>query len=210
VRKHPASKFEFERKALAEGFKVVAGLDEVGRGCLAGAVVAAAVVFESEDSVPDGVDDSKKISKPRREELAGLIRERALTYSIAEVDAEEVDRINILEATKKAMLSAVGKLDPAADFLLIDAVRLTACSLPQKSIIKGDSASVSIGAASIIAKVHRDKMMADYDRLYPEYGFAKHVGYGTPDHLEALRIHGPCPIHRMTFRGVNQLALDFE
>ena len=188
---------------------MIAGLDEVGRGCLAGAVVAAAVVFESEDDVPDGVDDSKKITKARREELAELIKERALTLAVGQIEADEVDRINILEATKKAMLSAVGQLRPAADFLLIDAVRLAASPLPQKSIIRGDAASASIAAASIVAKVFRDKMMAEYDQLYPQYGFARHVGYGTPDHLEALRVHGPCPIHRMTFRGVSQLELDF-
>lgn len=182
----------------------------MGRGCLAGAVVAAAVVFGSEDSVPEGVDDSKKISKPRREELAARIKETALTFAVGRVEADEVDRINILEATKLAMISAVGKLSPAADFLLIDAVRLTACPLPQKSIIKGDSASASIAAASILAKVYRDEMMAEYDLLYPEYGFAKHVGYGTPEHMAAIREHGPCPIHRMTFRGVNQLELGFE
>lgn len=202
--------FVFESKAKADGYRVIAGLDEVGRGCLAGAVVAAAVVFESEDSVPNGVDDSKKISRLRREELAGLIKENALTYSIAEVDADEIDRINILEATRKAMLSAVGQLSPAADFLLIDAVRLTASPLPQKSIIKGDAASASIAAASIIAKVFRDSMMAEYDQQYPQYGFARHVGYGTPDHLEALRVHGPCPIHRMSFRGVIQPELGFD
>ncbi len=195
---------------MADGFSVIAGVDEVGRGCLAGPVVAAAVVFESESAVPSGVDDSKKLARKRREELAGLIKERALTYAIAEVGPEEVDRINILESTKKAMLKAVGKLDPAADFLLIDAVRLTGCPLPQKSIIKGDSASASIAAASIIAKVYRDEMMRDLDSVYPQYGFAKHVGYGTPEHLEAIRIHGPCEIHRKTFRGVNQLTLDFE
>lgn len=202
--------FDFENKAKADGFAVIAGVDEVGRGCLAGAVVAAAVVFGSEDSVPEGVDDSKKISKPRREELAARIKETALTFAVGRVEADEVDRINILEATKLAMISAVGKLSPAADFLLIDAVRLTACPLPQKSIIKGDSASASIAAASILAKVYRDEMMAEYDLLYPEYGFAKHVGYGTPEHMAAIREHGPCPIHRMTFRGVNQLELGFE
>lgn len=204
------TKFAFERKAKADGYKVIAGLDEVGRGCLAGAVVAAAVVFDSEDSVPDGVDDSKKIAKARREELSVLIKEKAVTWAVAEVEPIEVDRINILEATKVAMLSAVRKLDPAADFLLIDAVKLTACPLPQKSIIKGDSASASIAAASIIAKVHRDGLMKELDSVYPQYGFAKHVGYGTPEHLEAIRVHGPCPHHRMTFRGVNQLELDFE
>jgi ribonuclease HII len=202
--------FDFEKKARADGFAVIAGVDEVGRGCLAGAVVAAAVVFESEDDVPDGVDDSKKISKARREELSELIKEKALTFAVGQIEADEVDRINILEATKKAMLSAVGQLSPAADFLLIDAVRLTASPLPQKSIIKGDAASASIAAASIIAKVYRDTMMAEYDRLYPQYGFAKHVGYGTPEHMEAIRVHGPCPIHRMTFRGVSQLELGFE
>lgn len=189
---------------------MIAGLDEVGRGCLAGAVVAAAVVFDSEEHVPEGVDDSKKIAKPRREALAEQIKANALAWAVAEVGPREVDRINILEATKLAMLTAVGKLDPPADFLLIDAVKLTASPLPQKSIIKGDSASASIAAASIIAKVHRDAMMAELDSVYPQYGFARHVGYGTREHLEALRFHGPCPQHRMTFRGVNQLELDFQ
>ena len=194
---------------MADGFAVIAGVDEVGRGCLAGAVVAAAVVFESFDAVPGGVDDSKKLTKSRREELAERIKESALTFAFAEADNNVVDEINILEATKRAMISAVGKLDPAADFLLIDAVQLSDCPLPQKSIIKGDSASASIAAASIIAKVHRDAMMKELDLLYPQYGFARHVGYGTPEHLEAIRVHGPCPIHRKTFRGVNQLPLEF-
>ncbi|MCO6512710.1 MAG: ribonuclease HII [Aridibacter famidurans] len=202
--------FDFENKAKADGFAVVAGVDEVGRGCLAGGVVAAAVVFESEDRIPDGVNDSKQVAKERREELAERIRETALTWAIAEVGPGEVDRINILEATKLAMMTAVGQLDPAADFLLIDAVQLTACPLPQNSIIKGDAASASIAAASIIAKVHRDGLMAEIDSLYPQYGFARHVGYGTPEHLDALRIHGPCPIHRMSFRGVIQPELGFE
>lgn len=202
--------FDFENRAKADGFTVVAGVDEVGRGCLAGGVVAAAVVFESQDHVPKGVNDSKQVAKDRREELAEQIRETALTWAIAEVGPGEVDRINILEATKLAMMTAVGQLDPAADFLLIDAVQLTACPLPQKSIIKGDAASASIAAASIIAKVHRDGLMTELDSLYPHYGFARHVGYGTPEHLDAIRLHGPCPIHRMTFRGVIQPELGFE
>ncbi|REJ77277.1 MAG: ribonuclease HII [Acidobacteria bacterium] len=202
-------KFDFEAKARADGFSVIAGVDEVGRGCLAGSVVAAAVVFESAESVPEGVDDSKKLSKARREELAERIKETALTFAFAESDNDVVDEINVLEATKRAMLSAVGKLDPAADFLLIDAVRLNASPLAQRSIIKGDSASASIAAASIIAKVHRDALMKEFDSLYPQYGFSRHVGYGTPEHLEAIRVYGPCPIHRKTFRGVNQLPLGF-
>ncbi|QQS40648.1 MAG: ribonuclease HII [Acidobacteriota bacterium] len=202
--------FDFENKAKADGFAVVAGVDEVGRGCLAGAVVAAAVVFESEDHVPEGVNDSKQIPKDKREELAELIKQRALTFAFAEVDQSIVDKINILEATRLAMITAVGKLDPAADFLLIDAVQLTACPLPQRSIIKGDAASASIAAASIIAKVHRDNVMAEFDLLYPQYGFARHVGYGTPEHLDALRLHGPCPLHRLSFRGVIQPELGFE
>lgn len=173
-------------------------------------MVAAAVVFESEDSIPVGVNDSKQVAKDRRNELAQRIRETALTWAIAEVGPGEVDRINILEATKLAMITAVGQLDPSADFLLIDAVQLKACPLPQRSIIKGDAASASIAAASIIAKVHRDALMCEVDSLYPQYGFARHVGYGTPEHLEALRVHGPCPLHRMTFRGVIQPELGFE
>jgi ribonuclease HII len=192
----------FENQAVAEGFKFIAGVDEVGRGCLAGAVVAGAVILDLSKPLPEGLNDSKKISAKNRERIAEEIRENAICYAIAQIEADEIDRINILQATKKAMISAIGKLSPAADFLLIDAVQLKELSLPQKAIIHGDAISPSIAAASIIAKVYRDNLMRELDETYPEYGFSKHVGYGTKAHFEALRKFGATCIHRKTFRGV--------
>ncbi len=192
----------FENQAAADGYKFIAGVDEVGRGCLAGAVVAAAVVLDLSKPLPEGLNDSKKLSAKRRETLDAQIRENAVCYAIAQIEADEIDRINILQATKKAMISAVGKLNPAADFLLIDAVQLRESSLPQKAIIHGDAISASIAAASIVAKTYRDNLMSELDKVYPEYGFARHVGYGTKAHFEALRRYGACPLHRKTFRGV--------
>jgi len=193
---------DFENRAVAEGFKFIAGVDEVGRGCLAGAVVAAAVILNLSKPLPEGLNDSKKISAKNRERIAEEIRANAICYQIGQIEAEEIDRINILQATKKAMISAVGKLNPAADFLLIDALQLKELNLPQKAIIHGDAISASIAAASIIAKTYRDDLMKEIDKIYPEYGFAKHVGYGTKTHFEALKIYGTCPIHRRSFRGV--------
>ncbi len=193
---------DFERQARDDGYKFIAGVDEVGRGCLAGAVVAAAVVLDLSKSLPEGLDDSKKISAKNRDRIAEEIRESAICYAVAQVEADEIDRINILQATKKAMISAVGKLNPAADFLLIDAIQLKELPLPQKAIIHGDAISASIAAASIIAKTYRDNLMSELDKVYPAYGFAKHVGYGTKAHFEALRNHGACSLHRKTFRGV--------
>ena len=196
--------FEFENLAVNEGYRFIAGIDEVGRGCLAGCVVAAAVILDLEKPIPEFLNDSKKLSAKKREKLDSEIRENALSYAIAEVSAEEIDKINILEATKKAMRLAIEKLDPSADFLLIDAVQLKTVSIPQKSIIQGDAISASIAAASIIAKNYRDNLMKQLDEVYPQYGFAKHVGYGTKAHFEALREHGACEIHRKSFRGVIQ------
>jgi len=193
---------DFERQAVAEGYKFIAGVDEVGRGCLAGAVVAAAVVLDFSKPLPEGLNDSKKISAKNRERIAAEIQASAICYAVAQVEADEIDRINILQATKKAMISAVGKLVPAADFLLIDALQLKEIALPQKAIIHGDAISASIAAASIIAKTHRDNLMSEFDKIYPAYGFSSHVGYGTKAHFEALRKHGACPLHRKTFRGV--------
>jgi len=193
---------EFENQATAEGFKFIAGVDEVGRGCLAGAVVAAAVILDLSKPLPEGLNDSKKISAKNRERIAEEIRENAICYAIAQVEADEIDRINILQATKKAMISAIGKLNPAADFLLIDALQLKELNLPQKAIIHGDAISASIAAASIVAKVYRDNLMCELDKTYPEYGFAQHVGYGTKAHFEALRKYGATSIHRKSFRGV--------
>jgi ribonuclease HII len=195
---------DFERQAIAEGYRYIAGVDEVGRGCLAGCVVAAAVILDLSKPIPVGLNDSKKLSAKRREILDVQVKENAVSYAIAQVEADEIDRINILESTKKAMRSAIEKLLPNADFLLIDAVKLKDVNLPQKSIIHGDALSASIAAASIIAKTYRDNLMQEMDKTYPEYGFARHVGYGTKAHFEALRKFGHCEIHRKSFRGVVQ------
>jgi ribonuclease HII len=193
---------DFENQAHAEGFRFVAGVDEVGRGCLAGAVVAAAVILDLSKPLPAGLNDSKKLSEKKRLEIDAEIRRTAIAFSIAQIEADEIDRINILQATKKAMRAAIENLDPKPDFLLIDAVQLKETNLPQKAIIKGDDISASIAAASIIAKTYRDNLMREYDKIYPAYGFAKHVGYGTKAHYEALKQHGACALHRKSFRGV--------
>jgi ribonuclease HII len=192
----------FEEEARACGFRLVAGVDEVGRGALAGPVVAAAVIIDPDRPLPEGLDDSKKLTKLQRERIAEELKETAICYAVGLVEAEEIDRINILQATRRAMMLAVEGLAPCADHLLIDAVQLKDCQLPQKAIIRGDSISASIAAASCIAKAHRDELMRAMHDVYPEYDFARHVGYGTQLHHEALRRHGPCPIHRRSFRGV--------
>lgn len=198
---------DLERQALLEGFRLVAGVDEVGRGCLAGAVVAAACILDLSKSLPEGLDDSKKLTAKRREELEETIKKEAIAYSISQVEADEIDQINILRATKKAMRQAIEKLSPQPDFVLIDALTIEDLKIPQKGIIGGDAISASIAAASILAKVYRDRLMKRMDEIYPVYGFAKNVGYATKKHLEALRIHGPCPIHRKSFRPVSQISL---
>ena len=193
---------EFEEQARSEGFRFIAGVDEVGRGCLAGPVVAAACILDLTKALPKGLDDSKKLTAKRRDEIAEQLKIECVAYAVGQIEADEIDRINILEATKKAMLAAIAKLDPAADFLLIDALYLKQSRLPQKSIIKGDSISASIAAASILAKTYRDGLMKAYDVEYPQYGFAGHKGYGAATHFAALRKHGCCPLHRTSFRGV--------
>ncbi|MEP7213429.1 MAG: ribonuclease HII [Acidobacteriota bacterium] len=193
---------DFENQARDAGYSFVAGVDEVGRGCLAGPVVAAACILDPAKPLPKGLNDSKKLSKARRGDIAAELKEHVLAYGVGQVEADEIDRINILEATKKAMLIAISRLEPAAEFLLIDALALKQNPLPQKAIIKGDSISASIAAASVLAKTFRDALMTDYDAVYPVYGYAAHFGYGTPVHLDALRKHGPCPLHRLSFRGV--------
>jgi ribonuclease HII len=192
----------FEELAWADGFKTVAGIDEVGRGCIAGPVIAAACILDSSRPLPDGLNDSKQVAQDRREEIAAELKESCVAYAIGTVEATEIDRINILEATKVAMRNALASLSPAADYILVDALQLKGVLTPQRSIIKGDSVSASIAAASILAKTYRDELMRSYDTTYPQYGFSGHVGYGTKAHWEALKIHGPCPLHRMTFRGV--------
>jgi ribonuclease HII len=192
----------FEEEARAGGFGRVAGLDEVGRGALAGPVVAAAVILEPAAPIPEGLDDSKRLTALQRERIAEELRRTAVCYAYGLVGPEEIDATNILVATRRAMLQALEGLQPCADFLLIDAIRLRESALPQKAIIRGDSASASIAAASVLAKTYRDALMRQYDALYPQYGFARHVGYGTRAHWAALREHGCCPIHRRSFRGV--------
>lgn len=192
----------FEEQARSEGFRFIAGVDEVGRGCIAGPVVAAACILDLTKPLPDGLDDSKKLTPDKRVEIAERLRDSAIAYAIGQIEADEIDRINILEATKKAMLAAIDALAPAPDYLLIDALRLKACPLPQRDIIKGDAISVSIAAASILAKTYRDDLMAAYEDEFPGYGFASHKGYGCKEHWSALREHGVSPIHRLTFHGV--------
>ncbi|HYG09811.1 MAG TPA: ribonuclease HII [Pyrinomonadaceae bacterium] len=198
----------FEDEARVRGHRMIAGVDEVGRGALAGPVVAAAVILNPDAPLPDGLDDSKKLTASARERIAGELKETALCYGVGLIPPEEIDSTNILIATRRAMCSALGELRPCADFLLIDALQLREVELPQRAIIRGDSISASIAAASVIAKTFRDALMRDYDRIYPQYGFAAHVGYGTRAHLEALRTHGACPIHRRSFRGVLPTADD--
>ena len=194
--------FDFEEQARSEGFLFVAGVDEVGRGCIAGPVVAAACILDLTKPVPQDLNDSKKLTEKQRDDIAEELRLNAVSFAVGEVDSDEIDRINILEATKLAMVKAIQKLKPSADYLLIDALRLKQISIPQKPIIKGDSIAYSIAAASVIAKTYRDALMKTYDVEYPQYGFASHKGYGCKTHYDAIREHGPCPLHRKTFRGV--------
>jgi ribonuclease HII len=184
----------------ARGYHYIAGADEVGRGSLFGAVVAAAVIL-SPDSPVRGLNDSKQIDPDRREILAERIRERALSWAIAAVDAATIDRINIYQASRLAMKQAVLQLNPASDFVLVDAVPLD-LAMPQQPLIQGDERCHAIAAASIIAKVYRDRMMREWDRFYPEYGLANHKGYQSPEHIAAIRKFGPTPMHRFSFEPV--------
>lgn len=193
--------YHFELQAKSRGFKWIAGIDEAGRGPLAGPVVAAAVILHPDQPI-EGVNDSKKLSEKRREQLFELIIKQAAAIGIGQADAEIIDRINILQATRQAMLEAVRTLPVPPDYLLIDGITTISSPLNQQTIKQGDSRSASVAAASIIAKVTRDRIMQEYDHLYPAYGFARHKGYGSPIHLAALQKYGPCPIHRMTFARV--------
>ncbi|MFL6374859.1 MAG: ribonuclease HII [Pyrinomonadaceae bacterium] len=192
----------FEEEARNAGYSFVAGLDEVGRGCIAGPVVAAACILDISKPYPEKLDDSKKLTPELRQKIAAELKENCVAYAIGQIEADEIDEINILEATKKAMLQAISLLKPAADYLLIDALRLKACQLPQRGIIKGDSISASIAAASVLAKTYRDDLMCRMHEQYPVYGFDSHKGYGAAVHWKALFEHGPCEIHRKTFNGV--------
>jgi ribonuclease HII len=192
----------YEKKAWDAGAVRVAGVDEVGRGSLFGPVVAAAVILDRAYRVR-GLRDSKLLVAERREVLAQRIREHAIGWAIAAVDAARIDQINIYQASRVAMREAVFELVPAADHLLIDAVKIE-CDLPQRAIVHGDALSASIAAASILAKVERDRMMCEWDAMFPVYGLASHKGYSTPRHLAALREHGPSPLHRQSFAPVWQ------
>ena len=187
---------EFEREY--DGCSLICGVDEAGRGPLAGPVAAGAVILPKDCTILY-LNDSKKLSEKRREELFLEIREKAVSYSVGIVGPERIDEINILQATYEAMRQAVSGLGVVPDLLLNDAVTIPDLAIPQVPIIKGDAKSVSIAAASILAKVTRDHLMEEYDRQFPQYGFAKHKGYGTAAHVAALREFGPCPIHRRSF-----------
>ncbi|MZG52958.1 MAG: ribonuclease HII [Nitrospinae bacterium] len=194
---------EFETKAREREFSNIAGVDEAGRGPLAGPVVAAAVIFSSSIDIA-GLDDSKKLSAKKREALFPKIQEKAIAYGMSVVDPEVIDEINILQAARLAMKQAVDQLNPVPDLLLIDGNQKIESSLDQWAIIKGDSKSLSIAAASVLAKVTRDRIMEDYHKLYPQYQFDRHKGYGTKLHRTLIQEHGPCPIHRSTFKGVSE------
>ena len=190
--------FEFERKYSA--YSYICGIDEVGRGPLAGPVVAGAVILPKDCDILY-LNDSKQLSEKKREELYSVIMEKAVSVGLGYSSHEVIDEINILQATYTAMREAVSKLDPAPDLLLNDAVKIPGININQVPIIKGDTLSASISAASIVAKVTRDRMMVKYDEIYPEYGFARNKGYGSSEHIEALKKYGPTPIHRKSFIG---------
>ena len=190
---------KIEAEFFDKGIKYIAGIDEAGRGPLAGPVVVASVIMP-EDSMIEGVNDSKKISENKREKLYEIIIKEAITYSVGIVYQEEIDDINILQATKKALTMAVEHLEVKPNVILVDALTgIDTLGIPFESIIKGDAKCYSIAAASIIAKVTRDRIMREWDRVYPEYGFASHKGYGTAKHIAAIKEYGPCPLHRKTF-----------
>lgn len=197
---------EFERAAWLCGYRRIAGIDEAGRGPLAGPVVAAAVVLPIRCRL-SGINDSKQLSEGERDRLYATILEYAVGMGIGSADVGEIDRLNILEATRLAMRRAVNQLAPPPDYLLIDALTLPGNRIPERPIIKGDSLSISIAAASIIAKVTRDRLMAGYHDMFPEYDFLSHKGYGTRGHLQRLARHGPCSIHRRTFTPVHEAII---
>lgn len=193
---------QYESRLRKEGFQVIAGIDEAGRGPLAGPVAAAAVILPEDFYLP-GLNDSKQLTELKRNQYFDYIMENAVSVGISLIHAEEIDQINILEASKKAMLTAVASLQVQPDYLLIDAVKLTV-PYPSEAIIKGDSKSISIAAASVIAKVTRDRLMRKADADYPEYGFSKNMGYGTAEHITALKEYGATPLHRKSFAPVRE------
>ncbi len=199
----PLDTLKYEKNACNNGYMFVAGIDEAGRGPLAGPVTAAAVILPV-GLLISGVDDSKKLTADRRERLFEIIMSQALSVGVGNIGPAEIDQINILQATRRAMQAAVQQLSPQPDYLLIDGISTIDSVIPQKTIKKGDSLSISIAAASIIAKVTRDRFMIEMDSKYPGYGFAGHKGYGSAAHLDVIRRIGPSPIHRLTFGGVKE------
>jgi ribonuclease HII len=200
-----ADLWAFENKAHDLGHRIIAGIDEAGRGPLAGPVVSAAVILPDDADLP-GIDDSKRLSPARRDHLYARLYQVARAIGIGVVDSAEIDRINILQATLRAMAMAVANLRPRPDHLLVDGIFGIPSDLSQQSIKKGDSLSISIAAASIVAKVTRDRIMSQVDTLFPEYGFGRHKGYPTKTHRAAIVTHGCCPVHRRTFKGVREIA----
>ena len=194
----------YEKELYQAGYRAIAGIDEVGRGPLAGPVVAAAVILPPGCKIK-GLNDSKKIPKKKHQEIYQAVLDKALAVGIGLIDNEIIDQVNIYEATKLAMKEALSKLSLKPDYLLIDAMKLD-IDIPPESIVKGDANSLSIAAASIVAKVTRDKLMADYDKEYPGYDFAQNAGYGTKSHLQGLERHGVTPIHRKTFEPVKSMC----
>lgn len=199
---HPSTRFEDEASAL--GASRIAGIDEAGRGPLAGPVVAAAVILEAADRIPE-VNDSKLLDAKQRGDLYGKIHENAMGVGVGIISSSVIDRVNIYQATRLAMKKAVMELNPAPDYLLIDGNLCLDLSIPQRAIVKGDRLSFSIAAAGIIAKVTRDRLMMELHEQYPQYGFDKHKGYPTRAHRDSLLAYGPCPVHRVCFKGVREL-----
>lgn len=190
---------KIEKEFFDKGIKYIAGIDEAGRGPLAGPVVVASVIMP-EDSMIEGVNDSKKVSEIKREKLYDIIIEEAISYGIGIIYQDEIDDINILQATKKGLTSALQQMEIKPNIIMVDALTgIDTLGIPYKSIIKGDAKCYSISAASILAKVTRDRIMREWDKVYPEYGFASHKGYGTAKHIAAIKEYGPCPIHRRSF-----------
>lgn len=191
--------YEFEKAAALSGFSCICGVDEAGRGPLAGPVCAAAVILP-EGAVIEGLDDSKKLTEKKRERLYDIIKQTAVAYSVAYGTLEEIETVNILEATYFAMNRAIEGLTVKPDFALIDGNRVPrGIKIPCETVVKGDSRSMSVAAASVLAKVTRDRLMLEYDKKYPEYNFKKHKGYGTKEHTELIKQYGPCEIHRLSF-----------
>jgi ribonuclease HII len=199
--------YSMETRLAGDGSGNIAGVDEAGRGPLAGPVVAAAVVLDASDPI-EGLNDSKKLTPKKRDTLFQEIQERARTWAVAAIGAREIERMNILQASLRAMSTAVTRLGISPNHLLIDGNRKIPSGLPQSVVVSGDSKCACIAAASIVAKVVRDRLMARMDRRFPQYGFARHKGYPTRDHLDAIRRHGPCFLHRRTFQGVGGLKGD--